>query len=186
MLPKKLITFAQDYARKAHNGLTKTTTSGVLFPYIVHVQEVADLVWASGGTEDEIVAAWLHDTVEDTDTTIEDIENIFGKEVADIVAGLTDPLDFKGLPIEERKQKQVDRLLSQSDSVKRIKIADQTSNVRLLVTDPSVSWANDRALGYVEGAKKIADVCAGISPLLSNLFEEVYQKGLKRYGPEAK
>jgi guanosine-3',5'-bis(diphosphate) 3'-pyrophosphohydrolase len=181
MQNKKLITFAQDYARKAHAHISKTTVSGITIPQIVHIQEVADLVWASGGTDDEIVAAWLHDIVEDTEINIENIEEVFGKEVAEMVAGLTDPLDFKGLPIEERKQKQVDRLLNKSNSVKRIKMADQTSNVKFLAVDPSVSWANDRAIGYVEGAKKIVTACSGVSKLLEDLFESVYIKAIEKY-----
>ncbi len=178
---KKLTTFAQDYARKAHVHISKTTVSGINIPQIVHIQEVADLVWASGGTDDEIVAAWLHDIVEDTDITLQDIEEVFGKDIAEIVEGLTDPLDFKGLPIEERKQKQVERLLNKSNSVKRIKMADQTSNVKYLAVDPSVSWAEDRALGYIEGAKKIINACSGVSELLDSLFEDVYRKAIKRY-----
>lgn len=181
MQNKKLITFAQEYARKAHAHINKTTVSGVVVPQIVHIQEVADLVWASGGTDDEIVAAWLHDIVEDTEVTIEDIKEIFGDDVAEIVSGLTDPLDFKGLPIEERKQKQVDRILTKSNSVKRIKLADQTSNIRFLAVDPSVSWKNDYALGYIEGAKKIIGACIGISPLIESLFEDAYKKGVERY-----
>jgi hypothetical protein len=50
------ISRAQEYARNAHAHIIATTVSGVIRPHIVHIQEVADLVWASGGSDDEVVA----------------------------------------------------------------------------------------------------------------------------------
>jgi (p)ppGpp synthase/HD superfamily hydrolase len=181
MEDKNLISRAQEYARNAHEPIFAITVAGVKRPQIVHIQEVADLVWASGGTDEEITAAWLHDSVEDTPTTLADIERDFGKEVADIVHGLTDLDHFKGMPLPQRKRLQAERLRTENESVRRIKIADQTSNVRFLATDPTNDMTAENCLQYVKGAKLLADECRGISPLLDKLFDEAYEKGLKRF-----
>jgi len=169
-----LIPLARDFALKAHAGLITKTAGGLERPQLMHIQEVADLVFASGGTNEEIAAAWLHDTVEDTKTTIKDIENRFGPEIAALVDGLTDKEEITDLPIAERKQRQADRIKGENEHVRRVKIADQTSNVRSLALDPTISMNAEQIKEYIEGAKKIADGCRGISSLLDRLFEEAY------------
>jgi guanosine-3',5'-bis(diphosphate) 3'-pyrophosphohydrolase len=178
------ISRAQEYARNAHAHIIATTVSGVIRPHIVHIQEVADLVWASGGSDDEVVAAWLHDSVEDTEVTLEDIEREFGGNVAIIVEGLTDHGHFKGMQLSERKRLQAERLRDESVSVKRIKIADQTSNVKFLATDPINDMTLEECRNYITGAKLLADECKGISYLLDELFEKVYKAGISRYSDE--
>ena len=126
---------AKIFARKAHAGLGIITTSGDQKPQFEHLQEVADLVWASGGSDVEIAAAWLHDSVEDTPTTLADIQELFGEEIKDIVSGLTDEAEIVHLSNSERKAKQAQRIKNENNSVKKIKIADQTSNVRLITLD---------------------------------------------------
>ena len=178
---KNRVSHAQEFARNAHESLFDITVGGVTRPRIVHIQEVADLVWASGGSDEEIIAAWLHDVVEDTPITMKDIENEFGKEVAEIVHGLTDPEQFKDLPLAERKKKQMERIRTENKSVRRVKIADQTSNIRFIAIDPPSSMTLEECPIYIKGAKLITDECRGISPLLDNLFDEFYKKGLMRY-----
>lgn len=172
---------AQEYARNAHAHIIATTVSGVTRPHILHIQEVADMVWASGGTDNEVIAAWLHDSVEDTNVTLEDIEKEFGKEVAEIVSGLTDHDHYKEMLLPERKQLQAQRLRNESNSVRRIKIADQTSNVKFLATDPISDMTLEECRNYIAGAKLLADECRDISPLLDELFEKMYQLGMVRY-----
>jgi len=179
---KNRVSRAQEFARNAHQHIIATTIEGVKRPHILHIQEVADLVWASGGTDEEVVASWLHDSIEDTTTTLEDIEKNFGKDVATIVEGLTDYSHFKGMPLLERKHLQAERLRNESNSVRRIKIADQTSNVKFLATDPINSMSFKECSDYIKGAKLLADECRGLSPLLDNLFDQVYKKGIERYG----
>jgi len=175
---------AQEFARKAHEGISRVTYSGAFCPQILHIQEVADLVWASGGNEQEIVAAWLHDTVEDTNTTINDIEKTFGKGVSEIVYGLTDLHEIENLPVSERKAKQAIRVRNESNSVKRIKLADQTSNVRFVTLDPPTTMDKEECRNYVIGAKLIADECKGVSKLLDEMFDRVYRLGKVRYSIE--
>jgi guanosine-3',5'-bis(diphosphate) 3'-pyrophosphohydrolase len=83
-----LVQRAQQFATKAHEGQLRKYT---LDPYIHHPEAVAAIVQTvSGHTKEQVAAAWLHDTVEDTDTTIEEIEQHFGKEVALLVSDLSD------------------------------------------------------------------------------------------------
>jgi (p)ppGpp synthase/HD superfamily hydrolase len=175
------LSYVQEFARNAHETLVDTTVSNVKRPRSVHLQEVADLVWASGGSDEEVVAAWLHDVVEDTSITLENIIELFGKEVADLVEHLTDLDEYLNLSLVERKQKQADRVAKASAGVRRIKIADQTSNVKFLAIDPTTSMTFEECQVYITGAKKIADACSGVSPLLDELFKKAYAMGAKRY-----
>lgn len=170
---------ARRFAREAHKEIIINTVSGDVRPHAEHLQEVADLVWASGGSEIEIAAAWLHDSVEDTSTTLEDIEKHFGKEVVEIVHGLTDGKELEGLSNAERKPKQAERVKNENESVRRIKIADQISNTRFVTTDPKPHWGFDSNKNYVIGAKLIADACAGVSPLLDEMFDKEYKKAVE-------
>ncbi len=179
-----IIPFARDFTFEAHDGRTSTTVNGFKRPQVVHLQEVADLVWASGGTDEEIAAAWLHDTVEDTKITVEDIKNNFGDDVATMVEGLTDLEEITGLPVAERKQKQAERIQNESVSVRRIKIADQISNVRMLAIDATVRMTVAECKDYIEGARKIVDECRGISPLLEKLFDEAYGMGKEKFAED--
>ncbi len=173
---------ARKFARDVHKDEFLVTVQGDHRPKMEHLQEVADLVWASGGSETEIAAAWLHDSVEDTPTTIKDIEEKFGKEIADIVDGLTDPVNFASLPTDERKRLQAERVRNKSVNVKRVKLADQTSNVRLFSTDPKATWTLEKKRVYVIGAKQIADECKGVSPVLDELFNKEYEQAVKTLG----
>lgn len=165
-----LISKAKNFATKAHEGHTEKDVNKT--PYIFHVEKVANLVELSGGTAEEVVAAWLHDTVEDTTVTFDDIEKEFGLKVLDIVKGLTDLPEFEGLPVVERKQRQLERIKGESNSVRRVKIADQISAVEL--DSANVLLDIDHRRRYIEGAKRIAEACRGISPFLDQKFEETY------------
>lgn len=148
---------------------------------IDHIEEVARLVEESGGNHDEIVAAWLHDIIEDTETIIEEIEELFGDDIAQLVDGLTDPPEFSSMLLDFRKFQQAQRLLLKGNGVKRVKLCDQISNVRSVINDPPLGWDNKKCLAYIEGAKSIADVCYGISECLDNIFDKLYLEGIEKY-----
>lgn len=173
---RELFIKARRFARDIHSSLITTTISGDRRIQFEHLQEVADLVWASGGTENEMVAAWLHDSVEDTPITLKDIEDEFGKEIAELVHSLTDSNEIKDLSLSERKAKQAERVKNENDSVKRIKLADQTSNIRFMTTDPKETRSDEERRDYAIGAKQIADQCKGVSAMLDQLFESEYKK----------
>lgn len=167
-----LIKKAEEFATKAHEGQTEKDINKT--PYILHPKKVAELVAGSGGTLQEIAAAWLHDVVEDTPITIEIIESEFGSEIASIVKGLTDLPSFSELSIEQRKQKQAEHISTESESVRRVKLADQISAIEL--DGHNTLLDKNHRITYLEGAKKIAEKCKGISPFLDDLFTETYNR----------
>lgn len=152
------------------------TARGQYRPQIEHLQEVADLVWASGGSEVEIAAAWLHDVVEDTTITHEDLVSVFGVEIAELVDELTDAEAIRHLPTAERKKRQAERICTESESARRVKLADQTSNVRCVTIDPKDSWTLEGRRNYALGAKQIADQCRSVSDVLDRAFDREYAR----------
>jgi guanosine-3',5'-bis(diphosphate) 3'-pyrophosphohydrolase len=147
-----------------------------------HALEVAELVREADGSVNEIAAAILHDVVEDTDATLEAIRIVFGEEIAFIVAGLTDAPEMESLPTLERKNKQAQKLLTMPDSVKRPKLADQTSNLRDVYQKPPAHWSREKCLDYIRGAWIVAQACKGASPLLDRYFQEAYGLAMQKYG----
>ncbi len=151
-------------------------------PKINHMREVAQLVDEAGGSDDEAAAAWLHDILEDTPTTYEEITDRFGPHVAMIVIGLTDPAGIHGLEGEEsiykRKMMQAERLRNEPRSVRLVKLADQISNLRSVRHDPPRDWTRTKAIEYIRGAWEVAQVCRGISQLLDDYFFEAHQSAL--------
>ena len=171
-----LVSRAAELARTVHAGMGFVSVNGHDRPAVQHLQEVADLVWISGGTETEIAAGWLHDSVEDTSVTVEDIARDFGAEVAHLVHELTDAEELKYLPTAERKQVQADRIRGESESARRIKLADQTSNVRRVTMDPKVDWTLEGRRNYAIGAYKIAQECKGLNAILDQAFDREYAR----------
>ncbi|MDP1719222.1 MAG: HD domain-containing protein [bacterium] len=171
---KGLVLAAKDFAEKVHAGQMRG--GKIAFPAINHMREVAGLVEWAGGDFTEIAAAWLHDTVEDTSTTLVEIKTIFGPAVASIVDGLTDPTYFATLPFLLRKIRQADRIFTMGDSVKLVKISDQISNVVSITSDAPVEWDGRRCIDYCVGAFAIARICAGVSPCLDEYFLKVFSR----------
>lgn len=143
-------------------------------PYINHPLEVAYILLDEGGVTDAptLAAALLHDTLEDTDTTREELAMVFGHEISNIVVELTD-LDSV-LP-EQKKQRELERAYNLSDKAKRVKIADKTANIRDLATMPPKNWDVKRQIEYFEFAKKIAEATASASRSLEKVFMRDYQ-----------
>jgi (p)ppGpp synthase/HD superfamily hydrolase len=106
----------------------------------------------------------LHDTVEDTETTIEEIEQRFGARVRELVAALTDD---KSLPRAERKALVLEHLKTADDSTKLVKLADLSSNIASFPSD----WSIERQHSYLDWSKHAAKLCAGVSPALDALYE---------------
>ena len=140
-------------------------------PYVNHLLEVASLVAeATGGTDPNLViAALLHDAVEDQEVTVEGLASEFSQHVAEIVMEVTDD---KSLPKEERKRKQVENAGRKSDKAKLIKLADKTSNLRALASSPAADWSIERRLEYIEWAKSVVAGLRGTSPWLEQQFDE--------------
>ena len=144
-------------------------------PYINHLLEVASLVAeATDGSDQAVVmAALLHDAVEDAGVTAETIANKFGNHVADIVLEVTDD---KLLPKAERKRLQVINAPKKSREAKLIKLADKTSNVRAVADSPAPDWSVERRLEYVEWARSVVAGPRGTSLWLEEQFDEAARK----------
>ena len=151
-------------------------------PYINHLLEVASLVTeaTSGSDPNLVIAALLHDAVEDQDVPIQMIAREFGKQVADIVMEVTDD---KTLPKEERKRRQVETASKKSREAKLIKLADKTSNLRTIAASPAVDWSVRRRLEYVEWARNVVSGLRGTSPWLENQFDEATDRAVKSLDP---
>ena len=156
---------ALNYATTLHTESRKGTT----IPYISHLYSVAALVMESNGSEEEVIAALLHDAVEDHGgvKTLEKIRSDYGEEVADIVDGCTDDAPPEGQekrPWRERKEEYVAHIASASDSVRLVSNADKLHNARCILRDyrdiGGAIW--DRFTGKKEGSlwyyRALADV----------------------------
>lgn len=150
-------------------------------PMLEHISEVAALVEAQGGSSEMIAAAWLHDVVEDTDVTLEQVGELFGPTVRALVDGLTDPADFAGMPLQDRKQLQAERIRNLSEDIKRIKLCDQLSNVERVLTKPPADWSAEKQFTYIEGARRIVLECRGLWPALDERFDAAYATARRRY-----
>jgi (p)ppGpp synthase/HD superfamily hydrolase len=160
---------AYRFAAEAHIDQRRKGERGE--PYLNHLTEVADLAAKAtdGSDVDLVIAALLHDTVEDTRVTPEDLSREFGPRVAALVGEVT---DNKSLPQAERKRLQVEHAPHLSHGAQIIKLADKTSNVRAIIASPPKDWSEARRADYVDWARRVADVCRPASPQLAALFDE--------------
>lgn len=125
---------ALTYATQAHGGQLRKKTQ---IPYIAHVLAVTAIALEHGATEDEAVAALLHDVVEDCGGAprLADIEARFGKGVADIVAGCTDTDVIPKPPWTARKQAYVAHVVQAPETVQLVAAADKLHNARNILSD---------------------------------------------------
>ena len=123
------------FAVKAHAG---TERRGKGYPYIVHPLEAVEIVATMTKDQELLAAAALHDTVEDTDVTVEQIRTEFGERVADLVAAESDEMPA-GISEEDswhsRKQAAIDRLAKASREAKMVALGDKLSNMRAIARD---------------------------------------------------
>ena len=134
-LDTSLLDRAIIFAVRAHAG---TERRGKGFPYIVHPMEAVEIVATMTKDQELLAAAVLHDTVEDTDTTVEQIREEFGNRIASLVASESD-IVLDGLPAEDswhaRKQAAIDRLAHASHDAKIVALGDKLSNMRAIARD---------------------------------------------------
>jgi guanosine-3',5'-bis(diphosphate) 3'-pyrophosphohydrolase len=170
-----LVLKAAAFAADRHRGQRRKDAEAS--PYINHPLALAELLAGEGGVTDPVVlaAALLHDTVEDTETTLAEIEAGFGAEVASIVAEVTDDTS---LPRAERKRLQVARAAAKSDRAKLVKLADKICNLRDIAASPPADWSEARKREYRHWAGEVVDGLRGVSPVLEAAFDEIRRSGL--------
>lgn len=142
-------------------------------PYINHPIELAHVLWGEGEVRDPLViaAALLHDTLEDTETSWQELRGEFGEEIADIVLEVTDTQWIKK---ELRKRLQVAKARHSSEAARLVKLADKICNVRDLGTRAPDGWSLERKRQYFDWAKEVVDRLRGTHVELERRFDEVY------------
>jgi len=145
-------------------------------PYINHPIEVVQLLWQVGGVRDVnvLIAAVLHDTVEDTNTRPDEIKDRFGDDVLAFVLEVTDD---KSLPKGERKRLQVVNAPHKSHGAKLIKLADKACNVRNLVTMPPDDWSLERKQEYLLWGEKVVAGLRGTNAALEEYYDHELSSG---------
>lgn len=161
------------FAAERHRGQKRKGAAGE--PYINHLIEVAELVAGSSSTLDTnlVIAALLHDTVEDTATTAEEIERLFGPDVTSLVLEVTDD---KSLPQEVRKALQVKNAPKKSGRAQTLKLADKISNLRALLNSPPSDWSPQRKKQYFEWAHQVVNGFTFPNQQLKREFDKAYAR----------
>ncbi len=171
---------ATSFAAEKHAQQRRKNTAAS--PYINHPIEVAFHLSSVGGIVDEdiLIAALLHDTIEDTDTSKAEITQLFGDAVAALVSECTDD---KSLPKVERKRLQIVNAPKKSPGAKMIKIADKTCNLRSILSDPPQGWSLSRQYEYFVWAENVVSGLLGHNAALDDEVKRVLSLGLEQLSP---
>jgi guanosine-3',5'-bis(diphosphate) 3'-pyrophosphohydrolase len=164
---------ALSFAAEKHRDQRRKDDHGS--PYINHPIALARVLCDEAGvTGTEILcAALLHDTLEDTDTTPEELEAEFGPIIRGIVMEVTDD---KALPKAERKRLQIAHAPGATREAKLVKLADKICNLRDVARNPPVGWDLARRKAYFDWAREVVEGIRGTHPLLEGLFDEAYRQ----------
>jgi len=143
-------------------------------PYINHPIQLAYIL-VQADVEDPVVlaSALLHDTIEDTNTTQDELEIVFGHEIANIVAECSDD---KNLGKAQRKQAQIDHAAKISRKAKLVKLADKIANVSDINGAPPAGWSLERKREYFDWARQVVDQMRGTHVALEARFDDEYAK----------
>ena len=168
-----LVLTAVEFA--AHKHRDQRRKDAKASPYINHPIALARILSEEGDIDDPIViaAALLHDTIEDTSTTHQELRGQFGAKVANIVAEVS---DTKWLDKDSRKRLQVAKASNASMGAKLVKIADKIANVRDMIGNPPANWSLKRKQNYFDWAKEVVDQLRGTNAKLERKFDSLYQK----------
>ena len=139
-------------------------------PYINHPIALANVLVNEADVSDEkvLIAALLHVTLEDTDTSAEEIAELFGAPVASIVQEVSDDTS---LPEAERKRLQIEHADTLSYEARLVKFADKICNLRDMADAPPAGWSLQRRQAYFDWAKAVIDGIRGTHPLLERIFD---------------
>ena len=162
-------------AFSAHKHRDQRRKDRAASPYINHPIALATVLTLEGRITDPVIlaAALLHDTIEDTRTSYEELRKAFGTRVAKIVLEVT---DNKRLRKHTRKRMQVEHAPTLSRSAKLVKLADKICNLRDLGDRPPVGWDRRRRREYFDWAKEVTDGMRGTSPRLEAAFDAAYAR----------
>jgi guanosine-3',5'-bis(diphosphate) 3'-pyrophosphohydrolase len=174
MLPAlRLVSEAAELAARRHNGMARKGRGNE--PYINHLAEVANLlsIATDGADADLVAAGWLHDAIEDTETTAEELAQNFSERVAALVVEVTDDMT---LPKHERRRLQIVDAPNKSEGAKLIKIADKISNIRARMVPQPNQDERDDLIDYITWAEKVVAGCRGVNATLDRIFDETVKQ----------
>ena len=173
----ELILHALEFAAHKHRDQRRKDVHAS--PYINHPIALANVLVNEAGVNDPeiICAALLHDTIEDTETTPQELLREFGKNIRDIVLEVTDDKD---LPKVERKRLQIEHAANASHKAKLVKLADKICNLRDIAVSPPATWGLERQQDYFEWAKQVIDRVRGANPRLEAAFDRAYARRPKK------
>ena len=142
-------------------------------PYINHPLELVRVLSLEGGVDDRLplLAALLHDTVEDTETTEAELATRYGPELAAVVMEVTDD---KTLAKEQRKRAQVEHAPHLTRPAALVKLADKICNLRDMADKPPAQWNLERRREYFDWARRVIDGLRGAHPGLEAVFDAAY------------
>jgi guanosine-3',5'-bis(diphosphate) 3'-pyrophosphohydrolase len=167
LLFKALSFSAEKHTKQRRKDIDKT-------PYINHPISLANILaqrWVID--ENVLCAAILHDTIEDTETTVDELQEHFGEKITSIVLEVTDD---KSLEKSVRKQKQVEHAASISHEAKLVKLADKIANITDIINTPPADWSTDRKKEYFDWAKAVVDNLRGAHQGLEKDFDDLIKR----------
>lgn len=171
--PLVLIVDALSFAAERHRGQRRKDRAAS--PYINHPIALMRVLTLEGGVQDPLVlcAALLHDTIEDTGTSPEEIAVRFGREIAAVVMEVTDD---KRLPKAERKRLQIEHAAQVSEPARLVKLADKICNLRDVADSPPADWDLARCQAYFDWASEVVERIRGTHERLEAIFDEAFRR----------
>lgn len=168
-----LVLRAARFAARKHRDQRRKGRNGE--PYINHPLDVAHVLCFEADIHDPqiLAAALLHDTIEDTQTSLGELTGEFGESVARTVMEATDE---RTLDWRVRKKLQISRAKTASAAARRVKIADKICNLRSLLAGPPTDWSIERQRTYFDWARAVVDPMRGTDEALEARFDEVYRQ----------
>lgn len=176
--PEALLLRALSFSAEKHRDQRRKGVDAS--PYINHPISVAEVLARTGVSDPGILAAAvLHDTIEDTETTGEELEDRFGARIRGLVEEVTDD---KSLPRSVRKDLQIEHAHTLSDGAKQIKIADKTCNARDVTHSAPAGWPLERRLAYLDWTEEVVEGCRGVNERLERLYDRTLAEGRRHLG----
>lgn len=167
----QVVARAADFAARSHTHQRRKGEAAE--PYFNHLAHVAAVLAEAGADANLVAAGYLHDTIEDQEVTHAELVEAFDRDVADLVAHVTDD---KGLPKDRRKRLQVEHAPHLPARAQMLKMADKISNLSALLASPPAGWSAQRRIDYFEWAREVVDGCRLAHAGLAATFDELYAR----------
>jgi len=166
------------YSASKHSGQMRKDAAKS--PYINHPIALVDVLVNEGGvlSWDVLCAALLHDVIEDTPTTADELLEVFGKKITSIILEVSDD---KSLPKEERKLRQIKYASHSSHEAKLVKLADKICNLRDILKSPPSGWDASRKLAYIDWAAAVVDGIRGSNSRLEKVIDALLDEGRAQF-----